>query len=304
MTDRITSEMVRASTLNDINSSLQTLQRSAVELSSGKRIIEPSDDPYGASHIIDLTSQIEGLSSYSAAIANGSAWTGAASGAMSNIHTILQRVRELVLQASNGTLNSGDLGSIAGQVTGLIESIKQDANTQYAGQYIFSGTLTTTAPYKPGAEDAFQGDTEPVNRPIGPGAVVNVATELSSVLGSGQGAADGKLLDVLRTIAGHLGEATPAAREALATTDLANLDTNMEALTNLEARTGATTNQLTAAASRIEGLQDALTKSLSATQDANIAEVSLAYSSEQAAYSAALHAGANIIQESLLDFLK
>ncbi len=303
MNERITSEMLSNSTLNDINNSLQALQRSSEELSSGRRILEPSDDPYGTSHVIDLTSQIEGLESYASSVHDGVAWTQAAGGAMANIGEILQRVRELLIQGSNGTLNAGDLQSIGLEVTQLTEAVKQDANTQYAGQYVFSGTLTTTAPYKAGEEDVFHGNNQAVERSIGPGATIDVATPLASVLGNGTGAADGKLLDVLRTISKHLAEATPESRSALGTSDLKNLDTNMEALVQLQAVTGATTKQLNAASTRIESLQDALTKALSSTQDANIAEVSIAYSNEQAAYTAALHAGATIVQESLLNFL-
>jgi flagellar hook-associated protein 3 FlgL len=304
MSNRITPQMVTSSTLNDLNSSLQQLERSSEEMSSGKKILEPSDDPYGASHIINLDSQIEGLESYTSSVKDGVAWTQAATSAMGNVGEVLQRVRELLLEASNGTLNEGDLHAIGTEVTQLTEAVKQDANTQYADQYIFSGTATTTAPYQVGEVDTFQGNEEAVARAIGPGSSVNVATNLSSVLGSGAEAGDGKLLDVLRTISDHLAEATPASRAELSTTDLKALDTNMEALTQLQAVTGSTTNQLNTSASRIEGLQDALAQALSDTQSANIAEVSIAYNSEQAAYSAALHAGANIIQESLLNFLQ
>ena len=64
------------------------------------------------------------------------------------------------------------------------------------------------------------------------------------------------------------------------------------------------TNQLQTAISRIEGLQGTITAGLSNIADANIAETSIAYSNEQAAYEAALRAGASIIQESLLQFLQ
>lgn len=303
MDTRITPQMVSASTLNDINAALTTLDRSSAELSSGKRIIEPSDDPYGASRVIDLSSQIEGLGSYAGAVQDGVAWTQAASGAMQNIGEITQRVRELLVQASNGTYNEGDLHTIGTEVTQLTEAIKQAANTQYGGQYVFSGTATTTAPYAAGAEDAFQGNTEGVMRSIGPNATVEVSTNLSEVLGSGTEAGDGKLLDTLRTIAQHLQEATPESKAALNTTDLKNLDGNLESLLQLEATTGSTTDQLKTAAVRIETLETALTKALSSTEDANIAQVSIDYSSEQAAYTAALRAGASIIQESLLNFL-
>ena len=213
-------------------------------------------------------------------------------------------MRELLIEASNGTLNEGDLHNIGTEVGQLTEAIKQDANTQYAGQYIFSGTATTTAPYKTGAEDEFQGNTESVMRAIAPGSTVNVGMNLSGVLGNGSEAEDGKLLDVLGKISKNLQEATPESRAELGSSDLKGLEGNIESLTQLEAVTGSTTDQLNTAATRIETLTASLTQALSNTQSANIAEVSIAYNSEQAAYSAALRAGANIIQESLLNFLQ
>jgi flagellar hook-associated protein 3 FlgL len=120
-------------------------------------------------------------------------------------------VRELVLQGASGINNPTDLENIATEVEQLTEGIKQAADTQYAGQYVFAGTLTNTAPYQQGAADAYQGNAGAVSRALGPGSAVNVAVHLASVLGSGQGAADGKLLDTLRTIARHLREGTPAA---------------------------------------------------------------------------------------------
>jgi flagellar hook-associated protein 3 FlgL len=299
---RITPAMVTASTLNDLNSTLTALQRSSNELSSGHRILNPSDDPYGASHVIDLQSQLDGLTAYEGAAKDGTAWTQAATGAMGNMTEILQRVRELIVQASNGTYNPGDLKGIATEVTQLTEAVKQDANAQYAGQYIFSGTATLTSPYKLGAEDAYQGNAEGISRSVGPGLNISVGTNLSSVFGSGAGAKDGKLLDVLRTITQHLNEGTPESRAELAT-DMKNLDGNMESLTQLQAVTGSSTEQLQTATARIESLQSAITQALSNTQDADIAKTSTAFSNEQAAYTAALHAAATIVQESLLNFL-
>jgi flagellar hook-associated protein 3 FlgL len=304
MNDRITTNMVSASTLNDINGALQSMERSSNELSSGKRILEPSDDPYGASHVIDLQSQLEGLKSFTGSVNDALSWNQASEGAMSNVQEVLQRVRELVIEASNGTTNQGNLENIAGEVEQLTESVKQDANTQYAGQYVFSGTATTTAPYASGAEDTYKGNEEGVLRSISPGATIQISSNLAGVLGNGQEAGDGKLLDTLRTITKNLREGTAESRTELSTTDLKNLDGNMEALIQVQATAGSTTDQLRSASTRIESLEVSMTKALSNTYDANIAQVSIEYSNEQAAYSAALRAGANIIQESLLNFLR
>jgi flagellar hook-associated protein 3 FlgL len=303
MSNRIATGMITSSTLNDINSALGKLERSSEELSSGRTILQPSDNPYGASHAIDLQSQLDGLTSYATNVKDGISWSNTANGAMTNMSSVVQRVRELLVQAGNATYSQSDLNSIATEVSQLTETIKQDANTQYAGQYVFAGTLTTTAPYKQGAEDEYHGNEGTISRAVGPGASVTVNTNISSLLGNGAGSGDGKLLDTLRTISEHLTSGTAEGRAALNSTDLKAIDASMETLTQLQATTGSVTNQLQVASLRIEDLQDSITKTLSNTQDADIAKTTIAYSNEQAAYQAALRAGANIVQESLLNFL-
>jgi flagellar hook-associated protein 3 FlgL len=304
MTDRITHAMVTSTLLNSLNASLGSLERTGEELSSGKTILEPSDNPYGASQVIDLQSQLDGLSSYETATQDGISWTDTASSALSSINNVVARVREMLVQAANGTNNQSDLNTVAQEVEQLTESVKQDANTQYAGQYLFSGTSTTTAPYQPGAGDEYQGNHETISRAIGPGATVTISSDISTLLGNGEASGDGKLLDTLRTIVNNLKGGTAEDREALGTTDLTNLDANTETLRQLQAVTGSTTDQLQTALARNEDLQTSIAESLSNIQDTNMATASVAYSTEQAAYQAALRASATIVQESLLNFLQ
>jgi flagellar hook-associated protein 3 FlgL len=304
MTDRVTNSIVTASLLNNLNSSLASLQRTSDELSSGRTILEPSDNPYGASQVIDLQSQLDGLTSYATSTQDAISWENTASSAMSSINDVVAKVRELLVSAANGTNNQSDLNTLGAEVEQLTESVKQDANTQYAGQYVFSGTETTTAPYQAGANDEYQGNHETVSRAIGAGATIPISTDISTLLGNGEASGDGKLLDTLRTIAKDLKGGTPADREALASTDLTNLDTNIETLRGLQATAGSATDQLQSALSRNEDLQTAVAESLSNTEDTNVAATSVTYANEQAAYEAALRAGATIVQESLLNFLQ
>ncbi len=296
--------MLSATTLANIDSSLAAMQRTSQELSSGKTILQPSDDPYGASRVIDLQSQLDGLSSYATAAQEGISWESTASAAMSNIGNVLQSVRQLLVQAANGTYSQGDRESIAAEVDQLTEAVKQDANVQYAGQYVFSGTKTTTAPYSPGASDEYHGDEGTVTRAIAPGVAVSVSTDISSLLGNGAGSGDGKLLETLRTIGEHLQVGSPEDVGALATTDLQKLEASIGTLSELQAVAGSTIDQLQTASGRIEGLQGAIATALSSTEDANVAQTSMEYSNEQAALQAALRAGASIVQESLLQFLQ
>jgi flagellar hook-associated protein 3 FlgL len=305
MTDRITHAMVTSSIINNLNSSLGALERTGEELSSGKTILEPSDNPYGTSQVIDLQSQLDGLSSYATATQDGISWENTASSAMSSINEAVSRVRELLVSSANGTNNQSDLNTVALEVEQLTESVKQEANTKYAGQYLFSGTSTTTAPYQTGASDEYQGNHETIARAIGSGASMTISTDISTLLGNGEaGGGDGKLLDTLRTIAKNLRGGTAEDREALRSTDLTTLDANTETLRGLQATAGSTIDQLQSALSRNEDLQTAIAESLSNTEDTNVAATSVTYANEQAAYEAALRAGASIVQESLLNFLQ
>lgn len=302
VSDRITNGMVIGTTLSDLNSSLAALQRSSQEMSSGKTILEPSDNPFGASQVIQLQSQLDGLSSYATNAKEGNGWATTSDTAMSSIASAVQRIRELLVEASNGTNSKSSLAVIGTEVSQLTESIKQDANAQYGSQYVFSGTATSTPPYELGEVDAYNGNGAAITRAVGPASSVTINTDISTLLGAG--GEDGKLLSTLRTIAEHLKGGTPEGIQALGTTDLKSLDANTEVLTSLQASAGSVTEQMNMASSRIEGMQIAITATLANTQDANIAQVAIAYSSEQAGYQAALRVGASIMQESLLNFLK
>jgi len=304
MSTRVTTDMVMDSTLANINSAQLAMQRTQAELSSGTTIQEPSDNPFGASQVIQLQSALDGLTGYEKSAQDGISWLNTASGALANINEVAQHARQLIVQAANGINNKADLENIAEEVTQITETVKQDADTQYAGQFVFSGTATGTAPYKSGeGEDAYQGNNGTVARATGPATSVTVSVALSSVLGNGQAGGDGKLLDTLRTIAQNLREGTPASIEALTGADLKSLDTNLEALAGLQADAGAATDQLNTAVTRVQDLQTTTTAQLGNVQDANIAQVAMEFSNEQSAYDAALRAGASVVQESLLEFL-
>ena len=298
---RITNQMVTQQVLTNINSSQDALDTTEEQLSSGKRINQPSDDPYGASLAVQLNGQLAQLSNYSDNVTDGQAWTSAGLSAMQGITSQLQRAQELVTQAANGTESSSDLNDTAQEIGQLISGIKADANAQYDGQYIFSGAATSTAPYSTASGDnTYAGDTGSVTRTIGTGQTVAVNTDLDSVLNGSSGSPAG-LLNQLQAVYSQL-TATPPDTSQLGT-GLSNLSSSLSALTAQAAGLGATQDGLQLAATRISDLQSSVTGSLSSDQDVNMATAMTTYSNEQAAFEAALKAGASIVQNSLMDFL-
>ncbi len=296
-TMRITNLMLSQQVLANINQQQNAIDTTEQELSSGKRINQPSDDPYGASLAVSLNGQLAKLSDYQGNVTDGTAWTAAGLSAMSSITQQVQRAQELVTAAANGSESPTDLKATGAEIDQLISGIKSDANAQYNGQYIFSGTSTSTAPYVDSAtDDSYHGDTGSVTREVSAGSFVTVNSQLSQVL-NGAGGSSG-LLSQLRSISTALdsGQSPPSS----ALTDLsASLDSLGQQTTSL----GAASDRLTLAGTRLTSLQTSTTSSLSDDQDANIAATYTTFSNQQAAFTAALKAGANIVQSSLMDFL-
>jgi flagellar hook-associated protein 3 FlgL len=304
MSERITPAMISGTVLRNLNDSFAALDRSSEELSSGKSILKPSDNPVGTGRAIGLQSALDGLSAYAGNVKDAISWQNTATTALGSIGNVVQRVRELVLQGVSGVDNKSDLESLAGEVEQLTESVKQEANVRYGDAYVLSGTMTETAPYSPGAEDTYHGNEGSVARAIAPGSNVQIGNSAATLLGNGPASGDGKLLDVLRTIASQMREGTPEAIEALRSAGLEGLEASAHTLVSMQTHIGSMVAQLQAAEGTLEELRITTTQMLSNIQDANIAQTTIEYSSQQAAYEAALRAGASIVQLSLLQFLK
>jgi len=303
MIGRITNQMSAQMTLAGIETALDRLDTTQQQLSTGKSINQPSDNPSGTALALQLNTDLSNLTSYSNNVTDGTGWATAQSSAMTDITNCVQRIRSLTVEASNGTQTAADMQASAQEVNQLIDQIKQDANTQYNGQYVFSGSATATQPY-PSGSDTYAGNTGTVTRTIGPNTSLNISANLSGVLGSGQTvsgqpAGDGLLLNSLRNIADDMQSGNSSAVQS----DLTSLDTNLNSLNGVAANVGAVQDRLTMAASRIQTLQTSDTQVLSNTQDADMASTEISFSTQQAALQAALQAGANIVQQSLMNFL-
>ena len=138
-------------------------------------------------------------------------------------------------------------------------------------------------------------------REIGPGVTMSINTVSREVLGDGRAnPTDGKLLNSLRDISEHLRNNDGAALRG----DITGLQTQLDAVLKARSRNGAMTNRLDAAATRLDQIQGAVTEQLSNTEDADIAKTIIEFNSQSAAYQASLRAGANLVQSSLMDFLR
>ena len=304
MAGRISNLMISQSVLHDLNNVSSRLAHTQRKLSSGKEITRPSDDPYATSRALSLRSDVDGVKQFQRNITEAVSWQNITDAALSKMTDALHRARELTIQAASDSAGQDARNAAANEIDQLIEAVKGEANASYGGRYVFSGTLTANKPYAVGGVDAYGGNTGTVAREIGPGVSVQVNVVGQSILGDGQGANDGLVLDTLRDIAQHMRGGTVADGNALRGGDLQALTANLNRLVQARATVGATTNRLEAADARLAEVEESTTKLLSDVEDADMAKTLIDFSMQQNVYKSALHAGANIVQQSLLDWLR
>jgi len=297
MTARITTQMISRNVLADINNAASALERTRAKASSGKEITRPSDNPYATVRALKLRESLEGTRQHTRNAEDALGWQDATEAALQGITEIGQRARELVVRAANGTTDPAARAAIAAEIGQLVEGVKEHANSTHAGRFVFGGTNTDRAPYPPGAVDAYRGNNGAIAREIGPGVSLAVNVPGSRAIGSGTG--DG-ILGVLRTIQTNLTTGTTATSGA----DLAALDGALEKVVAVRAENGAGTNRIESALARLAEYEESTLRQLSETEDADFAQVMIDLNSQQAAYQAALKSGANIVQSSLMDFLR
>lgn len=137
------------------------LARTQLQISTGQRILVPSDDPTGAKQMLDLGATIGTTGQYQRTADVAEARLGAEGNALQSTTSLLQRVRELAVQANNDTLSPSDRKAIAVEVRERLSELVGIANSLDAnGEFLFGGYRATTKPFSvaPDGSVVYAGD--------------------------------------------------------------------------------------------------------------------------------------------------
>ncbi len=163
----------------------QAQNNAAEQLSTGRRVNLPSDDPAAEAAMIQENSQSAAVDQYTANSSSLTNVLNTANSTISSIVTLLQRAVSLGVEGANSTMNQSDLNSIAAEVSSIQRQVLSLANTSFAGQYLFAGTATATAPFVVNASDPTQidyaGNSQQNKVQIGTGLSVNANLPGSSI---------------------------------------------------------------------------------------------------------------------------
>ena len=146
---RITNSMLIKDMLWNSNNNLVSMAQKQTELSTGKRIHRPSDDPVGITQVLKYKTDIRETEQYKKNVDDALSWLEVSEISLMSVKDILQRVRELTIQAANGTNTAGDTQKIKTEVEKLKDELIVVGNATNAGRYIFTGLETNKKLFKP-----------------------------------------------------------------------------------------------------------------------------------------------------------
>lgn len=140
--------------LDNTTTNLQTLEQ---QLSTGKRVNEPSDDPAAFAQGDLLTQQQSAVTNDVSIASLAQTQLTATDGALSSVNTALDTAIQDATQGADGTLNASQMASIGQAVAGLVSQVIGSANFQYGGTYVFGGNQVLAPPYD--SSGNYSGDT-------------------------------------------------------------------------------------------------------------------------------------------------
>lgn len=130
-----------------LNQSELEAQDAALQISTGKSVNVPSDDPTAAALLVENNDQATFNAGYLSDLTAINGQLSAADSTLSSVQSALQQALSLGVEGGNGTLSDSDRAAIVVQLQGIQSQVLSLANTSYQGNFLFSGTLTGTAPY-------------------------------------------------------------------------------------------------------------------------------------------------------------
>ncbi|MEA1962364.1 MAG: flagellar hook-associated protein FlgL [Bacillota bacterium] len=164
---RITNNMMVNDLRRNLNNNMVNMDKYQRQLSTGKKINKPSDDPAGLVRSLRLRTNITEGEQYLDNIGEAINFMETTDSAMNNVNQILQRARELTVAAANGTNDTSAHGAISAEIRQLNEQLQMIANTTYGTKHVFGGRNVSQAPCQDGK---WLGNDQELQVEIGVGA--------------------------------------------------------------------------------------------------------------------------------------
>lgn len=294
---RITPMILARQALSFINRNAEVINKSLERLGTGRRINRAYEDPPGTVLSMRLQSDIATVEGDYRRLEQALPYIQAADTALQQSISVLQRARELVLQAGSDTLTEEQRSAIANEIVGLRDELLQIANSKVGDRYLFAGSAILTKPFL--MDDAgnvtYYGDSD----------------QLSAVMSNGERIAvtlDGRRIfqdveDVFAVLKDAISALKNDDASSLRNDILPRLDNALSQIIRMAAVYGAQANRSERTMDTLLTQETSLRAALSPVLDADISEEVTTYQLRQVTMQATLFATSRILSLSLVDFM-
>lgn len=300
MSIRVTQNMLNSNMLRNLHNSMSNMDKYQEQLSSGKKISRPSDDPVVASRGMFYRSSLMENQQYSRNADEAKSWMDLTDKSLDEVGNVIKRVQELLVASGNGPLSPADRQTMAQEISEMKKHVGDLANSTINGRFIFGGTDTITPPYDPtangGKGDFTNKNSSEIQLEVSQKVFVPINVNAQNFFNYPDNA--NNIFKVLDNIINDLNSGNSAmAHQTALTQQYDNLLAERAAL-------GARVNRIELVIDRLDRQEVSVTELMSKNEDADESEVITKLKMQESIHSAALGAGARIIQPTLLDFLR
>ncbi|NOH16426.1 flagellar hook-associated protein FlgL [Clostridium cochlearium] len=315
---RVTNRMLANNFLTDMTTNLNNLQTLQQQLTSGKEIRRPSDDPLKVARAMQLHSEIGVNKQYNENIKDTLSWLEQTDTALGQLGDQSQRIRELLVSAGDIAYGTDERKKINDEIKEIIGQMSQTLNASFDGRFIFGGTRGTAKPVnvKDGKlvyADRFGNEMTNAENIMGEKLVTEISqgvrveyniTSVDVIEFKDNKGNDRDLRKILEDIVKHLDSDKDDDIKKITNEDLEALDAVMDNILKLRSQAGAKGNRMESALDKNKEENFNLTEILSKTEDIDLVEKTMEYAVAISVYMASLQTSARVLQPTLMDYVR
>lgn len=305
---RVTPGIIGGQLARDLNTALAALTKQQRMIATGRRINEPADDPSGTARALAERSRTAANAQFQRNVDTARTKLTTADTTLRSVVDFLQQAQELALQGANDTNDATARTALGTQVDQILEQVVALANGRNPdGTMLFGGQEVTVAPYTATRDVNGKITAVTVNpRGIDGAMAAEVSEGLTIAQGVSGTTAFGALTDPTNAFSTliRVRDALNINDGAAVRTELDNMKTIHDRVTTAALLAGTRLGWLDALESRLKDESVSLAGSLGAIEDADLTKVISDINQIQTFYQGGLAAGAKLLQQSLVDFLR
>jgi flagellar hook-associated protein 3 FlgL len=297
---RVTFQSQFRDTSAGIESASQRIIDAQRQVTTGKKLNKPSDDPIAASNSIAERNSIAASEQYLRTADGVGSRLSVVDTVLDDILEKLTRAQAVAMAGRGSPTTQVQKDAAAEELRGLKAALLDNLNTKFQGTYVFGGANSQTQPYTTGGGGvvgAYAGSTTELSADIGDGRSVTMAFNGNAIA---QGTEPQHLFDELDDLI----TAVTTGNEPAVTAGIAALQRAFTRATGLQSTLGNDMHEIDTQKLRLQQMKQSGIERLSKLEEANMAEAITNMSHADAAYKAALGAAATATRVSLLDYLK